>query len=426
MQAIALQGAKYYPLDNTAIIHIATRNKTYSNIFRLEVNLTQKINVNQLQNALDNITPRFPTIVAGLKAVCSKYKVVPITAPLRVMREGSRLASFTEEEMNECALRVFYGEKTISAEFFHSLTDGHGGLVFLNTLVAEYLRLQYGLRYSDNSLTLNPFDKVDESEIRDDYSIFAKRGKSSLTYCSAYKLPGEKRKDNTIQTVTGVFDLNGLMSISHKYNTKLTTFLTTVMAEAIFELQNRYNDKRKKCKPIRIMIPVDLRRRYQSKTLRNFTLYVTPKIASDDYGLAFNSLIDKIGAQIKEQNRNEIHASTMGDYEAKNNSFIINHIPLPLRCLLLRCAYNIFGDCSTSITLSNLGKAEYPQEINSYINGVSFFLTPKKKSNYNCSIISFKDKLYISFSYRYIKAELAEIFFRKLTEFGITQYSESI
>lgn len=30
MQASALQGVKYYPLDNTAIIHIAVRDKTYS------------------------------------------------------------------------------------------------------------------------------------------------------------------------------------------------------------------------------------------------------------------------------------------------------------------------------------------------------------------------------------------------------------
>lgn len=425
MQAIELQGAKYYPLDNTAIIHIATRNKTYSNIFRLAVNLAERVDTEILQAALDIITPRFPTIVAGLKALGSKYTVVPITIPLIVKRERESLASFTEEEMNNCAMRVFYGDKSISAEFFHSLTDGHGGLIFFNTLLTQYLCMKHGLPFTDSCLTLNPFEKVNEKEIQDDYSVFAKRGKSSLAFCPAYKLPGEKRKDNSIQTITGVFDVNELMNLSHEYNTKLTTFLTAVMAQSIFDLQKEYEAKRLKRKPIRIMIPVDLRRRYQSKTLRNFTLYVMPKITCDDYGISFDKLINKIGTQIKEQNKNEVHSSVMGDYEAKNNSVIINHIPLPLRCFILRCAYNIFGDSSTSITLSNLGKAEFSQEINKYINGVSFFLTPKKKSNYNCSIISFGNKLYISFSSRYIKAELADIFFKKLTDFGITQYSEN-
>lgn len=112
----------------------------------------------------------------------------------------------------------------------------------------------------------------------------------------------------------------------------------------------------------------------------------------------------------------------MGDYKAKNKLAFINFLPLSLRCFLLRCAYKIFAETSTSITLSNLGKAEFPQEIQNFVSGASFFLTPKKKSNYNCSIISFNDKLYISFSHRYMRAELADIFFEKLGNLGAARF----
>lgn len=303
MQEIALQRAGYYPLDNTAMIHIATLGKTYSNVFRLSVSLTEYIDANILQSALDTVTPRFPTIVAGVKAVGTQYVIVPIISPLRVKCDGEKLASFTKEEMNDCAMRVFYGARSVSVEFFHSLTDGHGGLVFLNTLLTRYLCKKYGITVAENSFALNPADNVAESEIRDDYSFFAKRGKSSFSYCPAYKLSGEKSKDDAIQTITGVFDLNALLKLSHEYNVKLTAFLTAVLTESIFELQNNVTCGRMSKMPIRIMIPVDMRRHYQSKTVRNFILYVMTKTTKSDYGIPFEKLVNKLNAQITEQNK---------------------------------------------------------------------------------------------------------------------------
>ncbi|MEZ4627989.1 MAG: hypothetical protein R2912_07880 [Eubacteriales bacterium] len=45
-------------------------------------------------------------------------------------------------------MRVRYYHNRIAVEFFHVLTDGTGGQVFLQTLVAEYLRLKYGANTS--------------------------------------------------------------------------------------------------------------------------------------------------------------------------------------------------------------------------------------------------------------------------------------
>jgi hypothetical protein len=40
------------------------------------------------------------------------------------------------------SFRVLYYKERISVKFFHILTDGTGGMIFLKTLTAEYLRLQ--------------------------------------------------------------------------------------------------------------------------------------------------------------------------------------------------------------------------------------------------------------------------------------------
>lgn len=419
MSSIAIQGGRYYPLDNSAIIHIAARDKTYSNIFRISAQLKEYVDIHILQKALDIVTPRFPTIVAGLKAGLFNYHVVPVIEQLKIARDQNSFTSLTKEEMNKCALRVFYSDKSISVEFFHSLTDGHGGLVFFNTLLATYVRLRHGVNFDNNSLILNPFDEVNEQEVRDDYSVFANHDKSSLSHCFTYKLPGIKSKDKSVKTVTEAFDLQQLIDLSHKYNTTLTVLLTAILFKSISNLQKLYENKRVIRNPIRMMIPVDLRKHFKSKTLRNFTLYVMPKLNLEDCAMPLEELIRTVQAQFNEQNNNERYASIMGDYDAKNKSTFLSHIPLPLKCLILRCAYHIYGDRSSTITLSNLGKVELPPEIAEYVNGVSFALTPKIKSNYNCSVISFNNKLYVSFSVRYVKAELADMFFKQLADLGV-------
>lgn len=49
----------------------------------------------------------------------------------------------SNQEMRRCALRVIVYENRIAVEFFHSLTDGTGALIFLKTLTAEYLEQKY-------------------------------------------------------------------------------------------------------------------------------------------------------------------------------------------------------------------------------------------------------------------------------------------
>ncbi len=63
----------WLPLDNSAIIHLASRCKGYTNTFRLAVTLNEKICPETLQSAVNHITPRFPAIVAGIHSHALPY-----------------------------------------------------------------------------------------------------------------------------------------------------------------------------------------------------------------------------------------------------------------------------------------------------------------------------------------------------------------
>lgn len=50
-------------------------------------------------------------------------------------------------------------------EFFHAVTDGGGGMVFLQNLTAQYLRLKYGVSIAPEGRIVALADRASAAEI---------------------------------------------------------------------------------------------------------------------------------------------------------------------------------------------------------------------------------------------------------------------
>jgi hypothetical protein len=138
---------RWVPLDNAAKIYPAARSQTWSNVFRLSATLTEEIDREILQSALDVTVRRFPTMAVRLRRGFFWYYLEQLKEAPRIREEHSYpLTRMSRRETRNCALRVIVHGRRIALEIFHSLTDGNGALVFLKTLVAEYLNQKYGLR----------------------------------------------------------------------------------------------------------------------------------------------------------------------------------------------------------------------------------------------------------------------------------------
>jgi NRPS condensation-like uncharacterized protein len=60
----------------------------------------------------------------------------------------------------------------------------------------------------------------------------------------------------------------------------VTTCLCAAMMLAIEDIQMRKQPDRRRQKPVKVLLPVNLRKLFPSRTLRNFVLYVTPEMDS--------------------------------------------------------------------------------------------------------------------------------------------------
>ena len=140
MSKISANPLHWVRLDNAAKIYPAARTRTWSNVFRVSATLDEDIDPAVLQSALDVTVRRFPSIAVRLRRGLFWYYLEEIPKAPEIMDEKPYpLSRMYFDDIRKCAFRVIVHEKRIAVEFFHALTDGNGGLVFVKTLVSEYL-----------------------------------------------------------------------------------------------------------------------------------------------------------------------------------------------------------------------------------------------------------------------------------------------
>lgn len=405
-----------FPLDHSAVIHLAARRKNYTNEFRIAITLKEPIDAAILQKAVNRITPRFPTVIAGIRRGMFQYHIVPSKIPPQVKEEAACLVPMTKDEIKTCAFRVLYKENTIVTEIFHALTDGYGGMVVINTLVAEYLRLKYAVVIPVTELVLQTDSTVRKEELIDDYDTYAGKKPKMPKHSNVYQLPGEAAPVYRVIPTGKRYPAKIIVDTAHRYGTSVTTFLAAVMLSAIMEIQQKHAAEETSKKAIQIMIPVNLRRLFPSSSVRNFSLFSLVGIGQQDENITFEELLDHIGKQLSEQITTDYIVSAIAMTARAAQFPLYRILPLPLKWLLLRLAHQFFGEGNSCISISNLGIVALPEYMRDFVNYMDFMLTPRIRSPYNCGIVTFDEKMSINFSRSSPSSELEIIFFQKLEQ----------
>lgn len=165
--------------------------KELSNLFRQSVTLTEEVDTRVLQDALDVTVKRFPSIAARLRKGAFWYYLQQVESAPQIREEYSYpLVFMSNEEMRRCAFRVIVHEDRIAVEFFHSLTDGTGAMIFLKSLTAEYLEQKYGISIPAEAGVLDRRQEPQEEELEDSFLKYAGNVVASRKDTNAWKMRG--------------------------------------------------------------------------------------------------------------------------------------------------------------------------------------------------------------------------------------------
>ena len=420
------QPLRWVRLDNAAKIYPAARRKNWSNLFRQSVTLTEDVDTRVLQDALDVTVKRFPSIAARLRKGAFWYYLQQVESAPQIREEYSYPLMFmSNEEMRRCAFRVIAHEDRIAVEFFHSLTDGTGAMIFLKSLTAEYLEQKYGISIPAEAGVLDRRQEPQEEELEDSFLKYAGNVVASRKDTNAWKMRGVPLPGGVLNLTCFRLPVKETLALAHNQGVSLTVFLSAVMMQALMNLQKEKERSFRKRKGIKLLIPVNLRQLFPSKTLRNFAMYtipeIDPRLGEYTFAEICKVIQHKMGSEITPKHMSTVIATNVND----ERNPLVRLIPLPVKNVVMKAIFDSVGERKSCLTLSNLGLVKVPQAMEPYIRRFDFILGVQAAAPYNCGVVSYGDTVYINFIRNTRDAELERHFHLVLRDMGVPVTVES-
>lgn len=413
-------------LDNAAKIYPAVRRKNWSNVFRQSATLTDAIDKAVLSSAIAVVVKRFPTIAARLRKGAFWYYLQEIETPPEIVDEYSYPLTFmSRKEMRRCAFRVIVYKKRIAVEFFHSLTDGTGALVFLKNLIAEYLEQKYEILIPPEHGLVDRRESPREEELEDCFPKVAGNTPLARKDSDAWHFKGEPELNGFMNLTCFKLPVGQVLEKAHGYNTTLTVFLGAVIMKALLNMQDEKVPSVKKKKPIKLLIPVNLRSLYPYNTLRNFAMFtipeIDPKLGEYTMDEIVKVIYHKMGTEVTPKFMSRIIAANVKD---EKNMFL-RVVPLPIKNAVMKAVYDSVGERKSCLNMSNLGLVKLPDIMKKYVTRMDFILGVQAATPYNCGVLSYGDTVYMNFIRNICHPDLERHFYLVLKELGIDAVLES-
>lgn len=406
------------------MIFPAIRRRNWSNAFRVSALLTEEVEPDLLRQAVEDVLPRFPSIAVRLRRGLFWYYLEQAPAPEPRQDGAYPLIFMSRREIRACAFRVLYYRNRVAVEFFHALTDGSGGMIFLKTLLARYLALRHGVDIPAEEGVLDWKQAPQAGELEDSFHRYAGPYSMARREANAYRLRDVREPDGRLHLTCGVLDTEALRQKAKEYGVTVTAFLAAVMTDAITELQlSRCPGRRQK--PVKISVPVNLRRLFPSQTLRNFALFVNTEADPSLGRQTLPELCRTISAQLSAEVTPQRMASRIAANVAPARSVLLRLMPLPVKNLAMRAVYSAVGENKCCLNVSNLGLTRLPPAMEPYVERLDFIIGVQATYYNNCSVVSYQGRTMVNMIRSVRQPELERLFFTRLVELGLEVTVES-
>ena len=417
---------RWMKLDNAAKIYPAAKRRNWNNFFRISATLTEPVDVAVLRSALDVTARRFPSIAVRLRRGMFWYYLEQIPHSPAIQEEKScPLAHAPFHEVRQCAFRVLVYHNRFAVEFFHALTDGTGGLTFFKTLLAEYLSQKYGLTIPAGDGVLGRLEEPDAEELEDSFLRYAGNVKASRKEATAWHLTGTPEKDGFKDLVTLMIPAPALKECAKAHGVTVTELLCAAMMQAICQLQAEKVPQRRLRKPVKVLLPVNLRSLFPSKTLRNFASYITPEVDPRMGDYTFDEICAAVHHRMGLENNPQTMRAKFAANVASEQSPLLRVMPLFIKNLAMKAVFDTVGECKSCLCLSNLGVVRLPEVMAPYVARMDFIIGVQAKAPHNCGVLTWNDTVYINCIRSIREPELELHFYRVLHQLGLPVKVES-
>ncbi len=407
-------------LDNSAKIFPISAGKKYSTVFRLSAVLKEEIKPKILKAAVNKALKQYEYFRVKLKNGFFWNYLEYNPKEIMIEEEKEYPCKYIEpKENNSYLFKVTYFDKKINIDIFHSLTDGNSGVMFFREIIYNYIELTHKEEFQEELRIKRKFDISTEDSYIKNYNKKAKGNNSSR---KAYKLGGRKIKLGAISAIHEIIDLDQLKQEAKKYEATITQYLTAVLIYAIYQANYlKYKGK----KPIKVCIPVNLKKYFPSNTISNFFSYITVEAEMKKNNLdTFHKILDFVKKDFtKRLTPEEIQKTMSGNVKLGTNPFI-KLIPLVVKKPIVRLSYLEIRKYTTT-TFSNIGRIGIIGKYQKYIEDFLMLIAPEPVEKIKCSACSFENHIVFTFTSILDDCAIEKEFYEFLKEKNINVKIES-
>ena len=392
---------------------MAASTKNDTRVFRFYCELKEEVQPELLQAALDRTIETYPVFLSVIrKGVFWNYL------------EKSNLHPVVREEYKEPCSRIYikdkksllfevtYFKKRINFEVFHVLTDGTGATEFLRELVKDYLYLAHQ-REGLTDISLLPEDVTVQDQENDSFAKYYTKNtkRPRVKNTRAYQIKKPRKENGAMQVRESVLSVQQVLRRSRELGVSMTVFLTTVYLMAIHEEMSKMQEK----DPVKLMVPVNLRKFFPSDSMLNFFNWIEPGHMFGKGRDSFEEVLEEVKQSFAQELTKEKMAEHMNELIALEMHPVLKFAPAELKNLCIHAGAK-FSEKNTTAIFSNMSAVHMPEEYIPYIERFGVYTSTPKMELCMCS---FGDKLSLGFTSRFDTENIQRNFFRILKEQGI-------
>lgn len=417
----------WYKLDNAAKIFPAISTKKETNTFRIQIALTEPVDPALLQKAVEAAFQRYPLFKVRLKNGFFWKYLDQNEAPFTVQPLPHQVCgSLLPKEHNGYLFQLYHRGNAVTLEMFHSLADGSGAIMFLKSILYEYLTMT-GKKITPDNLILTRDSMPTKAEYEDSQATFYDpKNHAHVKERKAFFIKGTPIPDGNIGLIAGTMSTDKMLSLARSKQATVTEYLSALMMYCIYVTQIQYREHLKENqKPVKIFVPVNLRKHFPSQTLRNFSIFVKSDMVMDRSDINFDEILELVKKQYAAgMAKSELIRKMSENFHFEKNVFL-RATPYFLKKYALKIGYAIMGLSLNTLSLSNMGRFEIPASMEPYIDNASCSVYSGKYNTLNVGIMSIGDRFKITFTRSILESTIEREFFRHFTARGIDVVVES-
>ena len=402
-------------LDNAAKVFPALANKKDSRVFRFACQLTEPVQKKALQQAAEQALEEFPIFTNIIRHGMFWY----------YLEESGEMPIVHEEDQNVCSrlydknehhllIDISYYKCRINFEVFHAMADATGALMFLKTLVVNYLKIVHPvLAHEDLSLGIDSTFREKDSDSFSQYYNKEEKN-SSMSFLGEKTVPifhfHEPSTPDFFQQVTEAeVSTRQIIAAAKQYHTTVTVFLVSLLILSIYDAM----EPRDRKKAVRIMVPVNLRSYFPSATVRNFFGLIAVTYDRKKQGETLEDVIAAVAENFRRELTKEKLEKMIAGQVSLEKHMAARAIPLIFKDIGMELSGLIVGARQT-MYFSNIGRITMPKALAPYVCQFDFFIGCAGRQICMCS---YEDHMMVTCAGSSSPKDTERAFFRRLAEF---------